>query len=653
MSRRAWNRGDNIFRRLIQRQIVTGNTPRRSLESRVNAPLEGMASSSGVEGNTLMSSGEYVWDHSALLSLQPWIFRKDNIHIGEEGMKVNDEFSDKLRYEMDSFGDASLANVSPRGVSLGYRRGRGRSTLRSRRSRRYSVKPLTSVETCLIPQLYSENFEIEEYVFNSLPSPTAQAAKPFVITDGNRIISKSSHEPLGDNGLHQDVGASSGVMGTVLGVSPLPELKKLKRKSRETLHGRMDSSNSQSSSKFSHSKEPFDGMLIFCLGVSIGVISTIMSNRKEVEKLNDLLKCTENLVQDLQEKLEMKESLTVNELVNGACGSHGHHYRSAKTENLIESSKEQVPTSNFPAKETGEYNKLHLFNVESMSKIEEELEAELEKLELNMTANGMDGRISAPGEIDQDLIANAVHGELRADGLDGGPYNRKDYNDRDSKSTSTAGTHATNYAVSPQELSLRLHEVIELRLEERIKELESALQRSQKQLLLMEIDGFLSQVAFSSSDLGSSTQESRTMMGMENLPSQPFCCLNLSGDALSSYDEAYEEFMRMTHTEENVSLTTSTTEKNFYGDGSYASDQSLVWGMEGRSTDKLPRCAQFFEKEPIWEQITERKESNDANGSNGDNEDKSDDDDDDGDGDDDFDDELIRQIVERTRKAHL
>ncbi|KAG1368646.1 hypothetical protein COCNU_14G011140 [Cocos nucifera] len=653
--RKRFESGGNIFHRLIRRQTaedsssgndkVPCNTPRKFLESRVNAPLEGMASSSGFQGDTLMSSDEYLRDHSNLLSLHPWIFRKDQ--IGEKVVKVNGEFSDKSGYEMNRFSNASLVDVSPINVSLGYGHGKGRRTLRSRRSRRYSVKPLTSIEICLVPQLYEENFEIEEYVFSSLSPPSGQAAKPFVITDGNRVISKSSHEHLGNNCLHKDVAVSSGVKETVVGVSPLPDLKRLKRKSREMQHGRLVSSNSQRSCKFSHSQESLDGMLVFCLGVSIGVISAIMSNRKEVEKLSDQLKRTENLVQDLQEELEMKESLTVEELANEACGNHGHDYSKAKTEDSIESFKEKVPMSYFPEKETAEYNKLQLSNVESMSKIEAELEAELERLELNMNANSLDGRISAFDEFDEDLIANVVHGELQEDMLERGAHNRKDDNDTDSKRTSTTETHNANYAVSPRELSLRLHEVIQLRLEGQIKELERALEQSQKQLQLMEVDRVLSQKAFSSSDVGScSTQESLTRMRTDNSPSQAFC-LNLSGDALNAYDEAYEEFSHMTNTEkENVQLTTNMNDKNFCIAGLYA-DWSPIWGIEGGSADKLPKCARFFEREPTHDQFKQSKESNDAHESNEDNEDESDDDDDY----DDIDDELIQQIVERTRQG--
>ncbi|MCI52128.1 hypothetical protein A2U01_0073372, partial [Trifolium medium] len=43
-----------------------------------------------------------------------------------------------------------------------------------------------------------------------------------------------------------------------------------------------------------------------------------------------------------------------------------------------------------------------------------------------------------------------------------------------------------NYAVSPHELSLRLHEVIKNQLEERVKELEIALENSQRKVRFLE-----------------------------------------------------------------------------------------------------------------------------------------------------------------------
>lgn len=55
---------------------------------------------------------------------------------------------------------------------------------------------------------------------------------------------------------------------------------------------------------------------IFSVGVSLGLLSTILSNRKEIDNLNTkeidnlntMLKSSENLVQDLQEELEKKDT---------------------------------------------------------------------------------------------------------------------------------------------------------------------------------------------------------------------------------------------------------------------------------------------------------------------------------------------------------
>jgi hypothetical protein len=52
--------------------------------------------------------------------------------------------------------------------------------------------------------------------------------------------------------------------------------------------------------------------------VSIG----ILSNKKEFDTLKGTLKQMENLVQDLQDELEMKEGLTVKELLNETSIEH-------------------------------------------------------------------------------------------------------------------------------------------------------------------------------------------------------------------------------------------------------------------------------------------------------------------------------------------
>ncbi|RRT37250.1 hypothetical protein B296_00054471, partial [Ensete ventricosum] len=333
-----------------------------------------------------------------------------------------------------------------------------------------------------------------------------------------------------------------------------------------------------------------DGMHIFSVGVSLGFISAILSNRKEIEKLNNMLKSSENLVQDLEEELEMKESIIVKELADEGCGCLEPSDIIAEVE-TTESSRIQVSSSYFPT-QNNEHNLLLLPKEDSRSKIEAELEIELERLELNI-ASSLNGEMSAFNEIDPDLIADVVHGDLKADLLPGGASEEYADNASDSKS---ASTNNFNYAVSPRELSLRLHEVIQQRLEERIKELERELQKTKKQLQSVESE-HLSRRAFSSSDMGSSSnQDSPMALAADDAFSQPFC-LNLAGDALDAYDEAYEEFTRVATTEEKLPSTTNSDNELRYGFSS--SDRSLIWGMEG---------PKYGGREPTWEQNLKKGE---------------------------------------------
>ena len=233
-------------------------------------------------------------------------------------------------------------------------------------------------------------------------------------------------------------------------------------------------------------------------------------------------------------------------------------------------------------------------------------------------------------QLDPDLIADVVHGELRADMLNGRAPGGQAEADRESHSTSTTETHNVNYAVSPRELSLRLHEVIQFRLEERIEELESALRHSQKQLEFMNAERVLSQTqkAFSNSEMGScSDLESPSLSGQDGPLAQPLC-LNLSGDALAAYDEAYEEFTRIGDNQEALSLP-ANRRKGLYVDGSLRSDWSPIQDNECIARGKLSVDTRPFG--------TVSRDSSDAGESN------------------DSDDEegkiLIQQIVERTRQG--
>lgn len=246
--------GGSIFQRLVCKEAkensssnddkVPYNTSRRSVESTAYALFEEFAPN-GVTGNALVNSEAYVSDHGSLLSLQPWIFRKGDCLRDDETMKENGECSIFCAQQRNGFMFNSLAEVSPQSVSLGYKHGRTRSSLRSRRHHRNSVKPLSSMENCLIPQLYKDNFEIENFVSTSFPSSTTS---PFVITDGSKIISKLSYEAINlDFGSGIDKDSEKSVTG-----ASLPGLRTPKRKSREIPHKKLDSISSQRLKKLAH-----------------------------------------------------------------------------------------------------------------------------------------------------------------------------------------------------------------------------------------------------------------------------------------------------------------------------------------------------------------------------------------------------------------
>ncbi|KAL6847329.1 hypothetical protein ACP4OV_023182 [Aristida adscensionis] len=613
--------GNSVFHRMILNQIagdigfdeenVPCNTPRNSVHSAFGGSSKRVvASTSGNRHTDSVSPAEYVRDPGSILSLQPWIFRKSGSQNSEERMSASRAVG-KGKNLLDAFRDAPAApavDVSPRGPGPGSGPGRGCGALKSRRSHRNLMKPLVPMENSYIPQLYGENFEIDECTFAPVPSPAS--ARPFVVTDGRRIISKSSYEPVPvpfNIGFDkEECRKSTRMPGSVVGIAPLPELKKLKKEGREPRNARQGLFGSQRSSK-TPDQGLRDRLLIFSTGMSIGILSCSLLNKKELDTLNGTLKRMENLVQDLQDELEMKEGLTVKEL----------------------------PNETFGECEDGT-SKADIVDSEPMSKIEAELEAELARLELNITSKHLVEETSELNEVDQEFIGDIVQGELKVEMLrcDLTGYSTESYHGRDSRDSSPDCTHGANYPVSPRDLSIRLHKVIQHRLEGRIKELESALAQQQKQaqLQMMATERIFSEQICSSSESGSSSnQESPMFIQETSTLAEPYC-LNLSGDALEAYDEAYEEFMRIAD-----SPCTSSTNGKPQVNEDYLVDRGLIWGMEEDSATKLKEV-------PTWDPILTSTDPNRAQESDGDDEDKSDDDDHDSK-------VLIQQIVERTKQG--
>lgn len=134
-------------------------------------------------------------------------------------------------------------------------------------------------------------------------------------------------------------------------------------------------------------------MVLFFLGITIGIMATLVANKREVDNLNELLKQTENLVEDLHEELEMKDLLTVKDLTNDGFESMKTNDRSflSGTPTAVSLEQELNQTTKFNVKEPDDQT---TENSELMSKIEEELEAELERLEQNMKASSSLERLS-------------------------------------------------------------------------------------------------------------------------------------------------------------------------------------------------------------------------------------------------------------------
>ncbi|KAI3761283.1 hypothetical protein L1987_51695 [Smallanthus sonchifolius] len=328
---------------------------------------------------------------------------------------------------------------------------RSRMSFRSRRTIRRAVRPLSSLERCLMVHV-----EMEEYTSSPLASPSIQTVRPFLVTNGSNVINRASVD------------------------SYIVQNHTVEKKLQ--LQSYSEEKNSS-----------VDATLLVCLGISFGMLYSFIENKREVEKLNRLLKQKENLVQDLEEEIEMKDSLVMQELTI-------NDHESQRTDGSFDNGS--------PYSVSHDYNNKDSVFTEAkddaFSRIETELEAELEMLELNMTSSTLERKISNLVELDPDFEPGVAQGELRADMLD-------DFT-----------AHSPNYAVSPRELSLRLHEVLQSQLEERIRELEAEIETRNQE----------SWKDFSSSDAGD-----------ENRVDEPVV-LNLSGEALDAYNEACNEFAK-------------------------------------------------------------------------------------------------------------
>lgn len=307
---------------------------------------------------------------------------------------------------------------------------------------------------------------------------------------------------------------------------------------------------------------------LLSLGASIGFFISFLLYKKERDELNHILKQKDNLVQDLQDELEMKDSLTVKELATEDYESEYTRIDVSNNEALYSLAPQQNlnKSSEYCVKE---YHSQHT-EEESMSKIEAELEAELERLELSMSSTKLAGKLTELVEVrtfylsyflflfgrllslsktlqlDPDFIPDLAEGELRDD-----VFNRTEplhYAGQDESTDSTP--HSANYAVSPRELSLRLYEVINSQLEERNRELETEVENLQRKARCMEVVLTNSWREFSNSEAGSSSAQGSPVTKDERLTTD-CVVMNLAGEALDAYNDGYDELSKIIESEED------------------------------------------------------------------------------------------------------
>ena len=136
------------------------------------------------------------------------------------------------------------------------------SSLRTKLSRGHFVKPMNSLESCLMAQLYKDHAEMNEYVLSSLPSPATPNMRALFVTDGSREIGTARKHLFSDqigtleSKLCEEASLENGE--NINGVPPLPKIgssdhsKKMKAKTGKERNGKLSSSCTTTSGKDIH-----------------------------------------------------------------------------------------------------------------------------------------------------------------------------------------------------------------------------------------------------------------------------------------------------------------------------------------------------------------------------------------------------------------
>ncbi|KAL6584132.1 hypothetical protein OROMI_003421 [Orobanche minor] len=525
-----------------------GNVKCKRAEAFHNESVEEIASTSGSRGESLLMLDDF-WN---------WGIIHDSNSV--RGPLNNEDITWDLECRLHSGTDeditcSSMAQPSSSEVGFSYGFKRHKSSLRSRRFNSKFSKPWTSLESCLMAQLYKEHAEMEECSYY-VHSPQIPIVRPFLVTDRSRVIGRPLNETCS-----KQIGTGNNMLRknnthiqenrTVFCLPRLPNAAPVELQMRDKAKSGKDSvlvkSNTgkmmnkhQDISQVPPERSSSDGALLLYLGLTMGITYSSLQHKLELEKLRSSLKQTEDLVQNLQEELEMNDASTVKEIAVEDYESLDVHNDSYFDDTMQALSPEQKLDSSSRHCYNDEYYDSNSEG-ESLRKMEAELEAELDRLASNINTSRLEEKPSNVTEINSDLISDVIEGDLRADLFGAKTGITQAYADRNSGGTSaTTTTHPVHYPVSPRELSLRLHQVIQSRLEERVKELEMALEQSQMKTKCM--------------------RESDSTQSAD----QPVV-INLSREAQSAYNEAFEELTKLSESDEEEEIKHHHQVENDFG----------------------------------------------------------------------------------------
>ncbi|XP_058067646.1 protein POLAR LOCALIZATION DURING ASYMMETRIC DIVISION AND REDISTRIBUTION-like isoform X2 [Magnolia sinica] len=220
----------------------------------------------------------------------------------------------------------------------------------------------------------------------------------------------------------------------------------------------------------------------FSLGVGAGLVFLIAKSRNEFNKMIELQTQIETLLNDIKDEMRKKDmnyhpSETNTILVYSAPDSHGvermdEHLSIQNHGSSIHlrgghSAVECVQSPNFSSTTESE-------KYVGMDQLEAELEAELERLQLNLDGEDLSGL--GQHQYIEMIVENAAPARI--------------FTQRFEEDDEPQEFHGNNvcYGVSPNELEKRLHEVLETRQQERIEELESALEYAERKLREKEME---------------------------------------------------------------------------------------------------------------------------------------------------------------------